>query len=267
MDAPMNVVVALQVRSFDELNARIQRGESISQAELESKYLPLQSDYDNMASWLRDQGFSVTFKDRLHTNVIVSGKVSTAARAFGASFARVATADGEFTSAISAPSLPQEIAGGVLSIEGLQPHVLMHPPSKNATAVTNVNGAVTPSDVAVAYNLPAGVDGNGVPYTGTGQAIAILMDSAPSMSDLNTFWNDVGATFPAANFSVENVGGGATSSTDQDESNLDSEWVTAMAPGARVIFYSMPSMTAGDLVTALTQVETDGIAAIVTYSA
>jgi hypothetical protein len=53
--------------------------------------------------------------------------VDAVARAFGVTFARVAVeGDGEYTSAVTAPSLPADVSPIVLGIHGLQPHIKRH---------------------------------------------------------------------------------------------------------------------------------------------
>ena len=41
---------------FDEMQARIARGELISPAEKEAKYFPLASDHDRVVQWLKAEG-------------------------------------------------------------------------------------------------------------------------------------------------------------------------------------------------------------------
>jgi subtilase family serine protease len=122
----MDFSVSLRMRNFDELEARIQAGDKISAAEMEARYLPLQSDYDRTAAWLVSEGFTLTTSDPNHTNLFARGTVAAVAKSFGVTFARVATDDGEFTSAVTIPSLPADVAEPILGIDGLQPHRQAH---------------------------------------------------------------------------------------------------------------------------------------------
>ena len=127
--APITFAVNLRMRDFAGLQARLEKGEEIPAAEMEARYLPLESDYDRVAAWLTGSGFNVVFLDRNHTVVFARGSVATISQVMNVTFARVHVAEGsrypagEFTSAVTAPSLPEEIAGPVLGIDGLQPHI------------------------------------------------------------------------------------------------------------------------------------------------
>ena len=92
----------------------IQAGLTVSRTEMESVYLPNRTDYARVASWLKGRGFTLTLSDNSHTNIFARGSVALVSDAFGVTFARVATAEGEFTSAITAPGVPVELAGAVL---------------------------------------------------------------------------------------------------------------------------------------------------------
>src|SRR6185436_3377742 len=105
-----------------------------------------------------------------HTNIFVRGSLERIATALEVSFARFASADGEFTSATNAPSLPEELAPLVLGIDGLQSNLSLHTPAipETAAAISPHPTRVIPDDMAAAYNLPAGLNGSG-------QTIAVIM--------------------------------------------------------------------------------------------
>jgi kumamolisin len=268
--APLDIVVGLRMRAFGELEARIQRGQRVSPAEMEATYLPLRTDYENLASWLKGRGLAVTARDRNHTNIFVRGSVARISAALAVTFARVLTADGEFSSAITAPSIPTEFSGAVLGIAGLQPHVLMHAPRLQAPAGTAIGGTVVPEDILVAYDAPITMDARGLPITGSGQTIAIVMDSIPLESDLSAFWLATGTNYSLVNYSLHVVNGGpnATSqTTDAGEVALDVEWASAIAPGAKVRLYAIPALTLDNFLLACNEITNDGLATVVSYSA
>lgn len=268
--ASMDLVVSLRMRNFAELQSRVQAGQLISQNEMEEKYLPIGSDYDRVTSWLIRQGFTLTLNDRNHTNVFVRGSVSNVSTTLNVSFARVATGDGEFSSAVTAPELPEDISGVVLGVGGLQPHLLMHTHSHQTAQGTEVGGSVTPADVLAAYNAPISMDANGKPINGTGQTIGIIMDSIPLQSDLTAFWQAVGANESISGYTLVSVNGGPTTasqSADADEVALDTEWATGMAPGANLRVYAIPSLTGTNVIAACAQILNDNVATVVSYSA
>src|SRR5208283_2442678 len=119
--------ISLRMPHLGELTRRVHSGERIPQAEMEARYLPPRTRSDALAAWLRSQGLTVTKVDTNHTFISVTGTVSQLAGAFGVAFARVSTPRGEFTSAVTPPSLPASVGAGVLSIDGLQAETPFHP--------------------------------------------------------------------------------------------------------------------------------------------
>lgn len=269
-EAPLNVLVSLRMRNFSELEGRIQAGETIAPEEMESRYLPLREDYTRAAAWLEGEGLARTLNDNHHTNLYVRGSIAKIAEVFSVTFARVATMDGEFTSAVSIPSVPSDLKDAVLGILGLQPHIRLQ---TNAHLVANVDlvaGYVTPSDVLAAYSVPVSNDANGSPIIGSGQTIAVIMDAAPLQTDLSAFWQAAGINGSLANYALENVNGGPTSASqtsDANEASLDAEWASGIAPGANIRFYAIPTLAFTDIAAACTQIANDGGVNIVSISA
>jgi len=253
IQAPMDFNISLRMRNFDELQARIQSGETISPEEMNAKYLPLQSDYDRTVAWLISEGFTITLADSNHANIFARGSVAGVAKSLGVTFVRVTTEDGDFTSAVTAPSLPADIAEPVLDVGGLQPHIRMHPPRRlpqPAAVISAGGGYYTPADIAAAYSVPSNL-------TGAGQTIAVIADANVQTSDLATFWNTTGVAQTTANFTTVPVNGGAVSSVNSNESSMDVEWSGALAPGAGIRLYAMPSTNSNNFLAALTQILND----------
>ena len=258
--------VSLRMRDFQGLEARIQAGQKVPRAEMEAKYLPLKADYARVGAWLVGQGFELTTKDSNHTNLFARGTVAQVAAAFKVAFARVATADGEFSSAVTTPSLPGDIAPVVLGMSGLQPHIRMHVPKPQANSVNNSYGLVAPSNLLADYNVPGTLDG-------TGETIAIIMSATPLTTDLSSFWSQTGITRPnTATYTVIPISGGpgpqgSQNSDSVGEVTLDTEWSTGMAPGASLRLYALPDLGFNYLLEACTQVVTDGMASVASFSA
>jgi hypothetical protein len=114
LSASMTFSVALAMRDFAGLQARVEAGGRVSRDEMEARYLPLRADYERVTAWLGAQGFNPVLPDSMHMIAFMQGTVAQIATVFGAKFARVAAADGEYTSAVTAPSLPADIAAVVL---------------------------------------------------------------------------------------------------------------------------------------------------------
>jgi len=267
LSKPIDFVVSLRMRNFDELKTRIQSGQQVSQAVMEMRYLPTRGDYERVASWLKNQGLALTLIDSNHTDIFLRGTVRRISTVLGMKFARVATGDGEFTSAITVPSLPQEISEVVLGIDGLQPHLLMHVPKGRSDAFTSYDGYFTPADIAAAYNVPSGI-------TGFGQTIAIIMAASPVGSDLGTFYEACGIADAYSTYYYIPISGGPTNASQSQNARevaLDTEWSTGMAPGAKLRVYETPNLNTSNVLAACTQILTDASAdptiSVVSYSA
>ncbi len=256
--AGLTFEVALRMRNFDELQARIARGELIGQPEMAAQYYPLPADHDRVVDWLREQGLEVTRTDSNRLAVFGRGSVDAVARAFQVDFARVAAADGEFTSAVTAPSLPAGISPAVLGIHGLQPHIRRHtlstPHLRAPKAQTNIGSGYLPAQIASAYNA------NGLNLSGTGQTIAIYALAFPDNSDLTSFWASAGVTDSVSNIQTVTVGAGPGASPDSselDEVSLDVEWASSLAPNATIRVYGANAEDPGENDEILQQVAAD----------
>jgi hypothetical protein len=229
--------VGLRMRNFDEMQARIALGELISPAEKEERYFPLAADHDRVVHWLKAQGFEVTRTDPDRLAVFARGPVDAVGKAFQVAFARVTTSEGEFTSAVTAPSLPADISPAVLGIHGLQPFIRSHslsaPRAPGGGQTINLNG-YTPAQISAAYNA------TGLTETGAGQTIAIYALAQPLTSDLTAFWSQAQVTQSLSNIQLINVAGGPTAPSpgSLDEVSLDVEWASSLAPGATIRVYA-----------------------------
>ena len=236
LDASMRFNLTLELNNLDELKARIAKGEVLSRAQLED-YLPSKEDYNEVRAWLESQGFNITLDANTRHAVFAIGASSRVAAAFGVTLARVTTDDGEFTSAISFPQIPDAIAAKVTGIRGLQPHLIRHPRTRRLPQALIVPGyyAITPAAVTTAYNTPGNL-------TGSAQTIAIIGDAVPADSDLTTFWSQCGISQSLSNVTVVNVSGGPRNSAtgNKFEVSMDVEWSSGVAPGAKVRVYAAP---------------------------
>lgn len=257
--ATMPFEVALRMRNFGELQARIARGERIGPAEMAQRYFPLAADHDKLVAWLTLQGLEITRTDDNRIAVFGRGTVDAVSRALRVTFARVAASDGaEFTSAVTAPSLPAEFSGSVLGIHGLQPHIRRHPLStprpRPPGSQTNYEKSYLPAQIATAYNA------TGLGVTGAGQTIAIYALAFPANSDLTAFWALAGVADSTANIIQVPIAGGPGSSADPsvvDEVTLDTEWASAFAPGATIRIYGASESDPGENDEILQQVYAD----------
>ena len=235
-EATIEFSVALKMRDFAALKERIAKNEIISPDEMAAKYLPAQADYARIVTWLTKQGISVKPAGQCGLSIFASGTVAQIEHIFGTKFARVNLAGSEYTSALSAPSLPAEIGATVLGINGLQPH--LHPghhfmlaPSLQPKKLVHNSPPYMVSEIAKAYSA------NALPTNGSGQKIGIVIDTFPSDSDLTTFWANNGIAQTLGNIEKVQVVGGALPSPSGEET-LDTEWSSSLASGAKVRVYA-----------------------------
>ncbi|HEY3755377.1 MAG TPA: protease pro-enzyme activation domain-containing protein [Opitutaceae bacterium] len=227
--------IALRMPHFDELQARLAQGVRIAPTEMASRYYPVASDYQAVIDWVRGQGLEVTRTDSNRMAVFGRGTVSAVAAAFQTSFGRVAADDGTYTSALTAPSLPSSIAGPVLGIHGLQPHLRLRrrvPARIQPQSVDFGSNGFQPSDIAQRYQATA------LAMNGSGQTVAIVSGAFAASSDLSAYWSLLGLT-TTPNVQDISVGINGTDSASEviTEATLDEEWVGGLAPGAAVRVY------------------------------
>jgi kumamolisin len=234
-EATTEFSVALRMRNFADLQERIGRGEVISLNEMAAKYYPTAADYKTIVDWLIAQGFAVKPANRYNLSVFASGSIAQIERAFGTKFGRVKFEGVEYSSALIEPSLPAAIAGPVLGINGLQPHLRPRHHSRiksgHPQKLTGNQPPYTIGEIAKAYNAA------GLGVNGSGQKIGIVIDTFPAASDLTTFWQGNGISQSLSNIEEAQVVSGTLPSPSGEET-LDVEWSSGMASAAKVRVYA-----------------------------
>jgi kumamolisin len=240
LEATLDFSISLKMRAIGELQKRAAEGEIVSPNEMAEKYYPTQADYNKVAEWLAAQGFVIRPADKYSLNVFAHGTLLQIERSFGTKFGLVNFADVKFISALSAPSLPAEVAAPVLGINGLQPY--LHPKPHSIIKATGIHKLVnnqppyTVAEIAKAYNA------NGLNSNGSGQKIGIVIDTFPNNSDLTEFWNFNGIAQSLNNIEKVQVVPGTLPSPSGEES-LDVEWSSGMAPAAKVRVYATTDLS------------------------
>jgi kumamolisin len=258
--ASLDFEIALQMRNFSELQARVNRGELISPAEMAQKYEPLAANYQAAADWLAGEGVTITRRDSRHTVLFARGPISQVAQSLKTTFARVTSDETEYSSAVTAPSVPTTIAPFLLAINGLQPQLRAHKHLLKQQAQPNtVSGSANyqPSQIQQAYSATGLYNMN---LSGAGQTIAIVIDRFPSTTDLLQFWKACNVPQSISNIEfIQAVAGTPATPTDDNmaETTLDVEWSSAMAPNAHVRVYASLDLESNDIDTAYQQVLDD----------
>jgi kumamolisin len=241
-DATIDFSVALRMRNFAELQERISKGEIISLNELAAKYFPAPTDYNAVAHWLTSQGFAIKPADEYNLSVFARGSVAQIERCLGMKFVRVKFAGVESTSALTAPSLPSTVAGPVLGVNGLQPHLRprRHSQIRPAGLQKQINNLppYTVPEIVKAYGGSIG--------DGSGQKIGIVIDTFPANSDLTAFWSANSVEQSLSNIEeVQAVPGNLPSPSGEE--TLDVEWSSGIARAAKIRIYATTDLASNHL--------------------
>ena len=187
-------------------------------------------DESKLTAWLASQGLdAVTSRSR--SALEIHGTAEEVSRALGTQFHKFAVAGQSRFAAVTEPSVPQALAEIVAGFVGLDDF-----PLESTAKVVQPNFTqgtshfLVPEDFATIYNAAplyaAGIDGTGV-------SIAVVGQSALSLTDLRAFRTRYG--LPAADPRLILYSGtdpGFNSS--QIEGTLDVEWAGAIAPRATI---------------------------------
>ncbi len=243
--------IPMRMRDYPKLIDRIGRGEVIAPAELDRAYLPLPQDYAVLLAWLKAQGFVVTQTEANRLSVFVRGTIVQIQDEFQVQMAEVIVGGERHHAPRTAPSLPANIATGVLGFNGLQTYLKAHKNIIAAPAATRGNAPPFKiGDILAAYNAA------GLAATGVGQTIAILIDTTPKPSDLTSFWTQNGVSQSLSNITTINVTG-VTLAPPEGEETLDVSWASGIASGAKVRVYASGSLQFSDLDKSLQRIISD----------
>jgi subtilase family serine protease len=196
------------------------------------------SDISKVEAWLQQQGFSIDSVARSRNMIHFSGNVRQVEQAFSTEM-HYYKVDGKQHFAPSTElSVPLALAPVVVAVRDLNDfrpksmHVNIARPDYTFCCDSSNQDVVlfAPGDIKTAYNIPS-------TDTGTGQAIAIMGQSAIVLSDIENFQSAAGIQIKDPSvILVPNTGSSVTADGDESESDIDLEWSGAVAPGATINF-------------------------------
>jgi subtilase family serine protease len=233
------------------------------------------ADIAAIEGWLEGEGFTVDGVSRGKNRITFSGTAAQVAAAFGAPLHNYRGADGTVHYAPSADlTVPAALSGlvaGVGNLSSFHPHaaVKVNPPVARPSFTSSLSGShyVQPGDVAVIYDVKAAYSAG---YTGVGQTIAVVGQSAVSSTDITNFESAAG--LPSKVPTMMLVPGSGVSATNPDEagddveSDIDLEYTGGMAPGATIDFVYTGSNTNYGVFDALNYAVQQKLAPIITIS-
>jgi subtilase family serine protease len=210
--------------------------------EFAARFGMAQSDLQKVESWLEQQGFTIDSVSRSRNSIQFSGTVRQVEAAFATEMHTYNIHGVRHFAPSTELSLPAAIAPTVLDIRDVNdfrptPRVVyrnrVHP-RPNFTSGQSGNVYFSPGDIKVAYNINPVYSAG---YDGSGQKIALVGQSAISLSDIENFQQAAGLTVKDPTLVlVPGTGTSTLSSGDESESDLDLEWSGAIAPGAEIVF-------------------------------
>lgn len=202
------------------------------------------SDIAKVEQWLQSQGFSVGEVSRNRSEIAFSGTIGQVEAAFGTEMHYFGSGgETHFAPAgdLTVPAALANAVAGVGHLNDLKPHSQMRAVSPaalsahaNFTSGQSGSHFVQPGDLAVIYDVNAAYSAG---YTGAGQTIVVIGQSAVTISDITNFQTAAGVPVrPPTITLMPGTGVSVLTSGDQSESDLDLEWTSAIAKGATINF-------------------------------
>ena len=211
-------------------------------------------DLAKITAWLVSQGFAVLPAPRSRGWIDFNGTTAQAETAFNTEIHRYQATDRTFYANATAPSLPSAFAAMVREIQGLDSYSNTRPVSKSLRRgvpmaadrsarfpqpdfTGNGNYGMCAGDAQIIYNsqplyaLQPTIDG-------AGQTVATHGNYPATGAEFNAFRTYCG--LPAQNLTIIELPGTPAGwdpgADDDEEGQLDIEWVGAMAPAAQTVY-------------------------------
>lgn len=214
------------------------------------------NDLDKITAWLQGEGFQVTYTARGRNFVSFEGNAAQVDSVFRTELHSFEQGGRMHFANTKAPMIPAALAGIVGSIRGLHdffPHPMLRKhPGYTLSYQSRTYHYLAPGDIATIYDINSLYNASPA-INGSGQTVAIMAQSDVYLADLNYFRSDFGLTSisgctttggvitacNSSNFQMVISGTGSDpglSPGDLGESDLDIEWMSAVARGAKIIF-------------------------------
>ncbi len=255
----------------------------LSQLEIADRFGPSRSEYQQLSTYLRKNGFEVIERSKNRLTLTARGTRARAESAFNVSIDDYRSGKTNFYANDRDPELPAQVASSVQAVVGLsdlaRPRqdvetisywigVFICKAAKGIDSSFDLKNCITNVKTTSKYNGPDAKDPPGwEELDGTGQTIGLIEFDTFRTSDVADFLNLIGA--PATqinNLSEIKVNGGATPGPNQDEVLLDIDDVMTIAPGAKVVVVDQPFAGAGASFQSLFNAEIDGGATVISNS-
>jgi kumamolisin len=202
-------------------------------------------DFAKIRSFAKEYELAVVSESAARRSVVLAGTVQAFGKAFAVELHQYShPGGGTFRGRTGFVRIPAELEGIVEGVFGLDNRPQARTHYRRLAKAGAEEGGYSPTQVAQAYDFPAGLDG-------TGQCLAILeLGGGYEASDLTSFFGNLNIATPVVtDVSVD----GATNVPGQDpngadgEVELDIEVAGTMAPKAEIAVYFAPNTDQGFL--------------------
>lgn len=235
----------------------------LTPVEFGAQFGPSDSDISAVTNWLQASGFQIAQVGKGRTVIEFSGTAGAVKKAFGTAIHKFLVKGEEHWANVGDPSIPAALAPVVAGVNSLHnfpkkshSHFLgtyselskrMVSPNPEFTFGCGSGSTcygVSPYDFATIYDLLP-LWNAPTPINGTGQTIAIVGRTDINPADATTFWSLFNLN-PQPTLTITHNGPAPGVNGDEGESDLDTQWAGAAAPGATINFVTSESTETTD---------------------
>jgi kumamolisin len=246
----MSVAISLAPRNQADLDrfvgqvsdpASPNHGHYLTPRQFAARYGAPQQQIDKVSDYLRAAGMSVDSVSPNNLIIQASGPAGAVEQTFATHLTQRydARTRQRFYANDSEPSLPTDLAAGVVGVAGLDNHAHFRHPSLRPAAAPKAPQGFTPPQLQGAYDVPA------TKADGSGQKVALFELDAFQQANIDTF--DKKFNLPAPKPAVKKIDGGVARGDGQTEVELDIETIQAMAPKAQLTVFEAPNSDKGTI--------------------
>ncbi|HXJ43354.1 MAG TPA: protease pro-enzyme activation domain-containing protein [Bryobacteraceae bacterium] len=191
-----------------------------------------QSDLGKLSAWLTSAGFTIEYTARGRDWLSFSGTAAQVEATFLTPVHLYRSAVETHYSISSEPSIPAELeplVGTLLDVDDFRPRSALQ--SRPGFTSRPGSFSLAPGDLGVIYGFNRLYQGG---FDGTGQNIVIVGQSAVDLNDITQF--RARYQLPATTVQVKQVGNDPGFNDALIETDLDLEWIGAIAPRATMIY-------------------------------
>jgi kumamolisin len=220
------------------------RREYLSREAFAARHGARPEDIAHVTAYARSHGLEVGAVSVGARTVQCAGPASVVGPLFDTQLEEWTGPTGTYRGRTGALSLPDELAGAVVAVLGLDTRPQARPHFRRRATPAASDVAYPPPTVAVAYDFPPGTDGSG-------QTIGVLeLGGGFSPADLTDYFAQLGIAPPSVtSVAVDGAPNAPTGTPDgpDGEVELDLEVAGSVAPGARLVAYFAPNTDRGFL--------------------